>query len=522
MLRPATWTLALSLSLGCAEAGAPRADYAPDGALDGDPGELAPTNVLLISIDTLRADYLGAYGQALPTSPVLDALAREGVVFERALSCSPWTTPAHVSLMTSLYPETHGILDYPYPGMLDDTAVTLAEILRAHGFATAGFTEGGYAKGATGLGHGFDVFPDWPRDDGFESHELEPSRLVENVERALAWLEGGPDEPFLLFFHTYEPHHEYRPPREYVDVVAPRFDHAAEERKVIRALSVWNAGERDPTPRQLGVLYRHYVQGDLRVRPVARQRRLTERLRRFVADEWRISPGFEDDLRYVEMLYAAEIRFTDDVVARLFDRLRALDLWERTLVVVTSDHGEGLMDHDELQHGSSLFDELLHVPLIVRFPSGRHAGRRHAGQVRSIDVVPTILDEIGLPIPRAAAGRSLLPVLFEAEPLPAFAEALTAPEHERDVKMIDDGRWKLIRNVRTDRELLFDLSSDPNERTDVASREPHELDRLRDELDQTAARNRRRGEALQVAPGEFSAAEKRQLEALGYVGADDD
>ena len=523
-----TRVISLFLLVACAdESGQLRAEYGPDGSLAKSPDDLVRPNVVLISLDTLRADYLGAYGQALPTSPVLDDFAAESIVFERALSCSPWTTPAHLSLMTSLYPEAHGILDYPTPGVLDDRVATLAEILRAHGWQTAGFTEGGYAKGETGLGHGFETFPDWPHDDeGFISHELDPSRLLENAERALDWLAEAPEEPFFLFFHTYEPHYEYRPPLEYVQRIDPEFDHAREERRLIRALNAWNARE-ELTLVQVGILYRHVLQGGLRDKPVARQKALVERLERFAEHEWRASPGFEEDRHYIEMLYAAEILFTDEVVGRLFQRLRSMGVWEQSLILVTSDHGEGLLDHEELQHGNSLFDEQLHVPLIVRLPDGRRSGLRHSGQVRSVDVVPTVLDWIGLPAPRAAAGRSLLPLLDRDEPLPAFAEALTKPKRERNLKMVDDGRWKLVRNVQTGRELLFDLEEDPEELRDLVSAAPSssagaELDRLRVELERVARDNARRASELDVAPGEFSEAERRQLEALGYVGAEDD
>lgn len=492
----------------------PRADYAPDGSLPRQPDELASPNVVLISIDTLRADYLGVYGQALPTSPVLDSLARESVVFERAIACSPWTAPSHVSMMTSLYPTVHGVLDYPFPDRLDAKVVTLAEILRAHGWRTGGFTEGGHARGGTGLGDGFEVFPDWARTD-----EPAALRLVPNMERALAWLDAG-DEPFFLFFHTYEPHHEYRPPRASLALVAPDFDVAAERRRLVRALERWNEGA-ELTPVQLGVLYRHSLQGDLRDLPVRRHESLKRRFKEFSHGPWRGSPGYDDDLAYIRMLYAAEVRHADEVLARLFDRLRERGVWGRTLVIVTSDHGEGLMDHGELQHGGSLFDEVLRVPLIVRFPDGRHAGRRHPGQVRSIDVLPTVLDWVGLPLPRGAVGRSLLPRIGSEKPLPAFAEALLHGEYMFDVKGLDDGRWKLVRNLRTGQELFFDLATDPLERTNLAPEAaPSERARLRAALELQVEDNVERAVEYEVTPGEFTPAERDELEALGYVGSD--
>jgi len=511
--------LVLAALAACADAdrGVLRADYAPDGSLAQRPAELARANVVLVSIDTLRADYLGTYGQELPTSPALDALAEESVVFERALSCSPWTTPAHLSLMTSLYPAIHGIFEYPTPGVLDPRVVTLAEILRAHGWRTAGFTEGGHARGSTGLADGFERFPDW---EPIETHY--PSRLSANVRRATHWLDEGPGEPFFLFFHTYEPHYEYGPPSAYVELVAPDFDATREERRLAGALNAWNAGG-GVSLEQLGVLYRHHLQGRLRKLPVARREVLLERLEEFARSEWRGSPGFADDLQYIRMLYAAEIRRTDELLATLFDRLRDMGVWERTLVVVTSDHGEGLMDHGELEHGASFFDEVLRVPLMIRFPGGWHAGLRHGAQVRTVDVVPTVLDWIGLPVPRAAVGRSLLPLLGQDRPLPGFAEAWLKPRREDETKALDDGRWKLVRNLRTGQELLFDLAADPGERNDLADEGARgELRALRAELERVVERNAEQAADYDVAPGELSASQRKELEALGYLGAEDD
>jgi len=514
------------LALGaCGAAGSdPPVAYDGEGRILLQDVEPRAFNVLLVSIDTLRADHLGCYGYGLDTSLRMDELASQGVVFEAVGSCSPWTTPAHVSLMTSLYPEAHGVYAYPYPGRLDPAVVTLAEILRAQGWRTAGFTEGGYAKGSTGLADGFETFPTWPRDqDTFVSHELEPSRLLENAERALAWLAQHAEQRFFLFFHTYEPHYEYRPPAALHALLAPELSAEEEHARLEAAVAAWNA-QRDLTTSEKGVLYRHYLQGDLFELEVQRQKRLWPTLARFVEQEWRDSPGFAQDLRYVTSLYDAEIRFADEVVGRLLDALEEHGLERSTLVVVTSDHGEGLMDHDELQHGFHLYPELLHVPLIVRFPEGAHAGRRVADPVRSIDVMPTVLDALGLPSPDVAQGASLLPLLAREEgPRGLFAEGLTVEGGERDLLSYRRGGWKLVRDTRAGTEVLYDLVHDPEERRDVLAQTDLVLvDALRAELARVLLENGLLSARFRVGAGEFSEAEKRRLDALGYGGESGD
>ena len=425
--------------------------------------------------------------------------------------------------MTSLYPTVHGILGYPYPGTLDPAAVTLAEILRSQGWRTAGFAEGGYAKGATGLDHGFQTFPDWPGDEAsYISHELAPTRLAENARRASEWLDENAGGRFFLFFHTYEPHFEYHPPREALAAIAPEIDVEAERRALRTAVASWNARRR-LSLEEKGLLHRHYLQGDLRSFALERPKRFWPMLQRFIDDQWQDSPNFAADLAYVTALYDAEIRFTDEVVSRLVAKLAELGLLERTLVVVTSDHGEGLMDHGFVQHGKNLYDELLRVPLIIRFPDGLGAGTRYGAQVRSLDILPTVLDWVGLPVPVAAQGESLLP-LVRGEPAErlSYAEGVTFAGDERSIVMLRNERWKYVRHPFADREELYDLTADGAERVDLADGSAEILRGLRARLDQITAMNAARAQEYSVVPSTFTARERQRLEALGYAGGENE
>lgn len=475
-------------------------------------------NILLISIDTLRADHLRCYGYPRPISPNIDSLARKGILFQNALSASPWTTPSHISLMTSLYPSVHKIFSYPFPGSLDPKVVTLAEVLQKQGFRTAGFTEGGYMKGSTGLNHGFDLYPAWPGDqESYYSHELYPSRLEENTKHALAWLEQNSKERFFLFFHTYEPHFEYRPPQKYLSAVAPHLSVAEEERSLRKAVLQWNNGS-ELSPIEKGNLYRHFLQGDLEKFRVKKWREFVRMIRAFSRQEWTYSPGFREDLAYITDLYDAEILYTDVFVGKLLEKLEKLALLDSTLIVFTADHGEGLMDHGIVQHGENLFDELLRVPLILHFPDGFDAGKEITTMVRTIDIMPTIFDTLGLPINREAQGKSLFPLLrgkdFSVESL---GEALCIQGEERSLLALRTEQWKYVRHTRNDQEELYDLNADPGERTNLSLQSLEVVKKLRKRLNSLHGKNQEIGQKYSVGKRVFSEKDQNRLEALGYV-----
>lgn len=479
---------------------------------------LKDVNVLLLSIDTLRADHLGCYGYHRPISPHIDGLAEQGILFSQALSASPWTTPSQISILTSLQPSVHGVFAYPFPGSLDPGVVTLAEILRKQGFRTAGFTEGGYAKGATGLGHGFETFPEWPGDrESYFSHELAPSRLEENTNRLLAWLKQNSRERFFLFFQTYEPHFEYRPPLEYLQIVNPDFSAETEERALREAVARWNQA-KPLSVEEEGILYRHFLQGDLNEFPLKRGRELTRVLHAFPAGKWKTSPTFRTDLAYIIDLYDAEILFTDACVGRIMEELKELELLDSTLIVFTSDHGEGLMDHGIVYHGKNLYDELLRVPLILRLPDGSGAGTTISDLVRTTDIMPTVLDFLGLPANRDAQGMSLLPLLAGRRSFrESLGEGLSIKGGEHDLVSLRTDRWKYVRHSRDGAEELYDLEQDPGEKVDVSDRFPEVVKDLRERLSFLGGKNQKAAQKFSTAGRAFSEEDRGRLESLGYI-----
>ena len=429
-------------------------------------------NVLLISIDTLRADRLGAYGYEAPTSPAIDRrLAAAGVVFTDLYSQSPKTTPSHMTMLTSLYPSVHGVWMWDDAGRgqaLNPAVMTLAEVLKDAGYATAAFTAGGNVHRARGFGQGFDVYR--------HGHEL---------ERARRWLAGTHVRPFFLFFHTYAVHDPYLPPAEW----AARFTPADYHGPVRAAVDELRPG----------------VKGGW-----------AEVHRRFWAS---VDTSNAADVRFISGLYDGLVGLMDrTIVTPLLDDLEARGLADSTLVVLTSDHGEAFGEHENFLH-EDLYRETLHVPFILRLPRRLPAGRRVDTRARLLDLTPTVLDLAGLPAPADAQGRSLVPLIADATagpPLTAVSEAYQPGDTQRFQSLRRDG---LTYIVQGEHERLFDLATDPGEHADVAAARPDAAAALRSELDHW--RDTCQPLAVVLGPrgaGPAPDAETlRQLRALGYV-----
>ena len=330
----------------------------------------APVPVILISLDTLRADHLTPYGYGRDTSPFLDRLVREeAVLFENAFAQAPFTLPSHMSLLTSLYPDVHGMLKPKVadPGggkrltpRLADKVITLAECLRKGGYATTAFTDGGMVSANFGYDQGFDAYDD--RREG--PQEKNGFRRI--APRVHAWLDRTATAPFFLFLHTFDTHAPYRAPPEYGECFR-------------------DAPPGRPLPHE-----------DLSMPSLLAYHRCSD-FDRF------------DSVQDVVDAYDACIRHVDDRLQDLATHLKRLDLWEDALVVITSNHGESFLENGiTIGHSIFLHNEEVRIPLIVKFPRGLHAGRRVDHPVESVDVMPTILSTLDLPVPEDAQGQDLL------------------------------------------------------------------------------------------------------------------
>ncbi|MSR58720.1 MAG: tetratricopeptide repeat protein [Planctomycetaceae bacterium] len=396
----------------------------------------ARPHLLLVTLDTTRADRLSCYGYAAGRTPVLDQLAASGIVFERASTVAPCTLPAHASLFTGLYPAETGIRTNGR-GRLGDAMPTLAAELKRRGYDTAAFVAALVLDSKYGLDQGFETYDDnFTSDDPHVMHRQRSGAEV--VDAALTWLRLKRSKPFFCWVHLFDPHHPYLP-------------HA-----------------------------------DL------------------FGDEFSDRP------------YDAEIAYVDRQVGRLLEFLKKQGLDRQTLVVVVGDHGEGLGDHFERMHGLTLYDEVMHVPLIFRLPEQGTSGKRIAADISMVDVSPTVLDLMGLADRRQITGKSFKPAILghELAGSPSYG-ATDEPflvNGWSPLRSLTEGSWKYIKSTRPE---LYDLATDPGELHNLAAERVDTLHEMESRLTEFEARLVARS-APDVA---LTAAEIQALEGLGYAGA---
>jgi len=402
----------------------------------------APMNVVLITLDTLRADHLGAYGATMVKTPHLDRLASQGIVFDQVMTTAPLTLPAHSSIMTGQFPPKHGVRDNG-GFFLGPEQVTLAEILTERGYQT-GATVGAFVLDSKwGLDQGFATY-----QDDFDLTNVKAMSLAsvnrpgnEVVDMTLKWLDGVADQRFFAWLHLYDPHAPYISPEPY-------------------------------------------------------------------RSEYRGHP------------YRGAIAFTDAQVGRVFDYLDARGLSENTIVIVTSDHGEGLGEHGEETHGFFVYESAMRVPLIVRAPGRGLAPRRVSQPVRTVDIMPTVLDLIGAALPQPVEGVSLLPLMsgqVRELPLEGYGEAMYPLHHYgwSELTTLRSERYKLIDAPRPE---LYDLERDPHELTNLFETRRSVGDAM---LRQLRERKREMDAAAPAAPApaDVDPETRARLAALGYVGS---
>jgi len=401
---------------------------------------VAHPNILLITIDTLRADHVGSYGYRAAVTPALDALAGRGLRFDRAMTVAPLTLPAHASLMTGTFPGFHGIRDNG-GAALADNQTTLADVLRARGYRTGGFVAAFVLDHRWGINKGFERYSDrFERPTDVLDAGLDAVQRAggEVVDETMAWLNQDANRPFFAWVHLYEPHTPYDAP----DRIRARFP-----------------------PTTIGA-------------------------------------------------YDAEIATADEQVARLLSALSSDGRLEQTIVVVLGDHGESLGEHQELEHGFFVYDTTVRIPLIVAGPG---IGARAIGdQVRIVDLMPTLLELVGLDIPPTVQGHSLVQLARGNHlELAALSETWYPRQHFgwSELTAIRDGRYTFI--AAPNRE-LYDRQADPGETRNLAAIAPGRADALERNLRELVASTSSHGPAATPRAVDAQAAER--LRSLGYVG----
>ena len=372
-------------------------------------------NILLISLDACRADRLGCYGCRRDTSPFLDQLARRGTRFTNAFVNTHGTPPSHVTMLSGLYQETHRVSysatsPEPSENFVPDGIVMLPEMLRSSGYYSIGVTDGGYMSACQGFDQGFDMY-----FDGCTGVVSGTAKLLELAEGALRL-----GKPVFAFLHTYQIHSPYQPPEKY--------------------RTIFGTYESDFVPSNENLMA---VMTDVHAH---------------------LS---EADIDFLSAMYDGGIRYTDDTLRSFFARLKVMGFCENWLVIVTSDHGEEFGEHGGLLHGVSLYDEILHIPLIVAGTTVT-AGTVDRRMASMIDIAPTILSTAGAAVPPALPGTNLVdPPISEPPARPAVFS-----QYADELYSIRTQRWKLIEDRERGTTKLYDLVSDPGEQHDLSEERP--------------------------------------------------
>jgi arylsulfatase len=441
-------------------------------------GSAAPPNVVLITLDTTRADHLGPYGYERARTPNLDRFAKESVVYERAYSASSWTLPSHVSLLTGLHPEQHGVQFGAKGGLMrsvPEEIDTLAELFARAGFRTAGIVAAPVLKRQLGIAQGFESY-----DDDFKRALVmylgKRARWV--ADRAIGYVERFGSEPFFLFVNFYDPHAPYRPPAPF-NRGLPHAGGIAWGSAILPALIA-------------------YLEADAAARVVSD-----------------LAPAEQEALAAARAGYDAEINYMDHHLGRLLGALETAPRGSETLVIITADHGESFGEHYYISHGANLYEDNVRVPLLVRYPDGFGAGTRVSEFVENRAAFFWALEVAGIEAPPAAGAGAPGggPIVIEVGP-GAGNVRLFGEYFDRGQKAIYAPPYKLIRDTRG-RVELFDLERDAGELRDLAAAQPEVRDRLSAGLRAFEAAH----PLLYAVPprAEISEEVEEALRALGYL-----
>jgi len=446
--RGCLFALVLALLIGCTGNNAVREAPRPQPVVDPAslPMKYRDHNLVLISIDALQAKHVGCLGNERKVTPHLDAFARESFVFSQFHSVSSWTVPASMTWFTGVYPSEHRLTNKfaiynaqeQRPAKLSQLApnlVTLAEVLKADGYQTVGFTGNAGVSGGFGFAQGFDVYDHEPQKFG---------SLSRSGVKAAEWLREHHDDKFFLFLHGYDVHGQFAP--------AGGYDYRFVDRKYDRRFT--GSPQEQELLREEGL-----EKGFVELR--------------------------EQDVKFWRAIYDEKVQRADEQLGQFLHELTALNLQRNTLVIITSDHGTELYEHRRFDHGFTLYEELVHVPLFIQLP-GQQASRTVASRLSSIDLMPTILDLLDVSLPEKAKnqlrGESLVPSMRgEATERVVFAET-DYRQYTYQRSITTPAGWKLIFRLESSSRELFNLNDDSSEQRNRASEQAPLADELQQKL----------------------------------------
>jgi len=424
------------------------------------------TNVIFVIVDTMRADHVGCCGYQRKTTANIDGLARGSILFDNAIVPAPWTLPSVGAIWTSQYPSVFGIRDKI--AVIDPKFTTLAEMLKAQGYKTKGIVSHILLSARLGMGKGFDSYD----ESASFGHEGVSSPQV--TEKAMSFLNESHDQPFFLFLHYFDPHYNF--------ILHERYNYY---------------------PSYKGRIKSNHP----------------------ILDLWRLRDTLsEDDIRFLIALYDSEIAFVDEHIGKVLDEVKRRGLYDNSIIVVTSDHGEEFMERGWIGHTTTLYQELIRVPLIMRIPGHRPSVTKRP--VGLINLVPTLCKCLGFEIPEGLEGR---PLIFEpgdsgtGEAI--FSETFNSqtqrpvPKKPIAFRSVLMGSRKLIYDQINDSKQIFDLSADPSEKNNLSAQTGEEdkalVLALKEWMEDVEAKKNR---ALIERDSKVLTPEQRdQLESLGYL-----
>ncbi len=452
------------------------------------------TPVILITIDTVRADHLGVYGYKKETSPNIDGFARDGVLWENAIVQVPLTRPSHFTILSGRYPSSHGLLDNF--SATPENIPLLSDMLGEKGNKTAAFVSAAVLNSSFNTRLGFQMYSDRIENVVFDNSFLlvfalrkiealgrikAENSARETNEKVFTWLKENKENHFFMWVHYFDPHTPYNPAPAFRKMFTDS-DYDIEKYYSYE----WEKENYDSVQKKVHIDKK-------------------------IAD-------------YAVALYDAEIRTLDEELGRLFSELKGLKLYEDSLIILTADHGESFEHGYYFDHGDRLYDGLIRVPLIIKFPGGKWQGKTIETQVSSIDIAPTILEYLSLNHSEKMDGKSMISQVsnneIDSQAETNYAFSLTPYQaffyyKAKELQSVRSNKWKYIYDVRTRETELYDLDSDPEEQNNFASSRPDILQEFNSELTKvTNSMSKGGGRSKTI---EIDSTTKDQLKSLGYI-----
>jgi len=434
-------------------------------------------NIVLVILDTVRADALGCYGNPDNPTPHIDEVAAQGVRFDQAISTSGWTVPAVASLLTGTWPTIHGAFgkgtDLKFT-VIRDEVPTAAEVLKAKGYNCLGFANAAFVSPMLHFDRGFDVF------DHTYAYNWNVRRADETIDAAVKLIGEHRRDSNFVMIHLFDAHLDFDPPGDYA--------------------TKHTGGRSDPpTPLTMDVC-KALQTGDGMLPPVP------------------------EDIQYVKGVYQGEVDFIDAQIGRLVTELKSMGIYDQTTLILVADHGEEFWEHGGFEHGHTLYDELVRIPLIVKLPGGTTPARRVVDdQVRIVDIMPMVFELVGVDQPPSFIGQSLMPLIMgePAKPRIAYSESTLYGGEKLSWRA---GDYKYIIDIAPiveNRVELYNLQRDPGETLNLVESEANIAERLHtDMLSFFQGIVKQSGEMSRPESADMSPKNIEQLRSLGYIGRD--